>query len=79
MNTKLTLRMDDVLISRAKVEAKNRGKSVSQMVSDFIESLCKIKTVESEFPPVTSSLIGIIAGRKIDESAYNKYLLEKHR
>ena len=32
MNTKLTLRMDETVISKAKGEARRRGKSVSKMV-----------------------------------------------
>jgi hypothetical protein len=36
MNTKLTLRIDEATVRKAKMEAKRRGKSVSRMVADFI-------------------------------------------
>ena len=39
MNTKLTLRMDQNTVRKAKMEAKRRGKSVSRMVAEFIESI----------------------------------------
>ena len=43
MQTKLTLRMDDELIARAKAHAKKRGKSVSQLVADYFYVLEKVE------------------------------------
>ncbi len=80
MDTKLTLRLEDTLIRQAKQEARRRGKSVSQMVSDYFNSL---KAGESGkkpiLPPVTASLIGILKGSKLSEEDYKKFLREKHR
>ena len=39
MQTKLTLRLEEQLIERAKAHAKKRGKSVSQMVADYFALL----------------------------------------
>lgn len=80
MNTKLTLRLERPLINRAKKEASRRGKSVSQMVSDYFNSL-KDDTTNTQTPlsPVTASLLGVIKGSKVDESDYKDYLMEKHR
>ncbi len=78
MNTKLTLRMDEDLVLRAKSEAKRRGKSVSQMVGEFIDSLGKAGTIEQKLPPVTASLVGLLKGRRISESDYKKYLRERY-
>lgn len=39
MQTKLTLRMDDELISHAKQIAKEQGKSLSQIVADYFSVL----------------------------------------
>ena len=36
MQTKLTLRLDEELIKFAKVYAKERGKSLSQIVADYL-------------------------------------------
>ena len=67
-----------MLIGIAKAEAKIRGKSVSQMISDFIASLGNTKEDEQNLPPVTSSLVGLLKNRQVDESSYKNHLLEKH-
>ena len=67
-----------MLIKRAKTEARTRGKSVSQMVGEFIDSLGGTKTSERDLPPVTSSLLGLIKGRRISETTYKKHLSEKY-
>lgn len=82
MNTKLTLRLEDTLIRGAKGEARRRGKSVSQMVSDYFSSLgpdASRKTSAPPPPPVTASLVGLLKGREISEEDYRKHLVEKHR
>lgn len=78
MNTKLTLRMDDELVRQAKAEAARRGKSVSQMVGEFVDSLSSVRRDE-ELPPVTASLVGVLKGHDVSEADYKKRLLEKHQ
>ena len=78
MNTKLTLRMDAALIHTAKTEAGKRGKSVSQIVGEFFDSLASGRRVRSELPPITTSLIGILKRRGVAESDYRKHLREKY-
>ena len=78
MNTKLTLRMDEDLVRRAKAEASRRGKSVSQMVSEFVDSLGSPRRDEKKLPPITASLVGVLKGHRVSESAYKKHLREKH-
>ncbi len=78
MNTKLTLRMDETIVRKAKIEAKRRGKSVSRMVADFFESLGLEQTLEKDLPPTTASLIGILKGKEISEEDYKTYLREKY-
>jgi len=78
MNTKLTLRMDTELVRTAKIEAGRRGKSVSQIVGDFFDALASGRRVQSELPPITTSLIGILKARGISESDYRKHLREKY-
>ena len=77
MNTKLTLRMDDVLVDQAKTEAAQRGKSVSQMFSEFVMSLGSNKG-KTTLPPVTGSLLGIMKGQRLSKDDYRKHLREKH-
>lgn len=78
MNSKLTLRMDDSLISLAKAEAAQRGKSVSQMVGEFISLLAQTKTSAQKLPPVTSSLRGILKRSDVSEETYKQHLQEKY-
>lgn len=78
MNTKLTLRMDDAVIRKAKIEAKRRGKSVSRMVAEFIESIGSRPDSEKVLPPTTASLVGILKGKEISEDDYKVHLREKY-
>jgi hypothetical protein len=77
MNTKLTLRMDEGLVRRAKAEAKRRGKSVSRMVGEFVDSLGAGKE-RPELPPVTASLVGILKGVHVSGVDYKRHLRRKH-
>lgn len=78
MNTKLTLRMDEGLIRTAKAEASRRGKSVSQIVGEFFDSLGSGSRNKPELPPVTASLVGVLKGHRVSESDYRKHLREKY-
>ncbi len=77
MNTKLTLRMDDVLVAEAKTHAARRGKSVSQMFGEFVSSLGGCKR-GGDLPPVTGSLLGVMKGQRVSEADYKKHLREKY-
>ena len=79
MNTKLTLRLDEHLIDRAKEEASNRGKSVSQMVAEFFVSLgTSSQKGAIRNPPVTASLLGVLRNKRAAESDYKRHLREKY-
>ncbi len=60
------------------MEAKRRGKSVSRMVSDYIESIGSQPDSKKVLPPTTASLIGILKGQKISEADYKRHLREKY-
>jgi len=70
--------MDETLVRKAKSEAKRRGKSVSRMVSEFIDSLDAPRSNKREMPPVTASLLGLLKGRRLSEADYKKHLREKY-
>lgn len=79
MQTKLTLRLDDELINRAKSYAKKNGKSVSQIVAGYFSMLDdKPEKETSELTPIVRSLKGSLKGAKIGKKDYKKYLEEKH-
>lgn len=78
--SKLTLHVDDHLVSVAKEVAAKRQVSVSKLVSDFFRVLSKNSTddFEAELPPVTQSLLGSIPNGKADQQDYVDYLEKKY-
>lgn len=81
MRTKLTLRIEEELIQKAKFYSEQTGKSVSQMVADYFALLFIKQKDEPDapLPPVTSALRGILRGSDIQEEDYRKHLGEKHK
>jgi hypothetical protein len=71
--------MDEATVRKAKMEARRRGKSVSRIVAEFIESIGSRPDSEKVLPPTTASLVGIAKGQAISEDDYKKYLREKYR
>ena len=79
MQTKLTLRLDDELINRAKSYAKKNGKSVSQIVAGYFSLLDADPEREaSEFTPLVKSMKGAFKGAKVSIKDYHEYLEEKY-
>jgi len=77
MNTKLTLRLDDKLISSAKRRSLESGRSISQLVADFF-TLIEIEAGYAEVTPRVRSLRGVLAGSGVEESDYKRHLEEKY-
>ncbi len=76
MATKLTLRLDETLIDKAKKIARSKGVSLSRFVSDYFQSVTakqKEKTPES---PILSEISGILSSKKTGKSLTNSY--KKH-
>ncbi len=79
MHTKLTLRMDESLVEKGKFEADRRGKSVSQMVGDFFDSLSmSSQQAAKKLPPLTASLVGVLKGSRMNADSYKEHLREKY-
>ena len=66
------------MIAVAKKEAAQRGKSVSQMVGEFINSLAHSTPSTPALPPVTASLRGLLKNKQVSEEFYKKHLREKY-
>ena len=80
MQTKLTLRLDDTLIGRAKAEARRTGKSVSQLVAEYFALLSATHGGSEEpLPPQVRALKGVLRGTAVDVEDYHQYLADKHR
>jgi len=80
MRTKLTLRIDEELIERAKLYARQSGKSVSQLVSGYFQTLPQPeRTRPRPLTPIVESLRGVLAGSGLDEEDYRRHLKRRHR
>ena len=80
MKTKLTLRLESVLIKRAKIRARKLGKSLSRIVADYFAILNEDDDKSPpELPSLTRSLLGKLHGSDVDQESYRHYLEEKHR
>jgi len=79
MKSKLTLRLEDSLIKRAKKRAKQKGTSVSQMVANYFALIeTEQPSTDRKLPPITSSLTGILKNKEVQEEDYKKHLEEKY-
>jgi len=62
METKLTLRLNDSVIERAKIYARSHRISLSKMIESYLDSITKQKEVEKRISitPLVESLSGVI-------------------
>ena len=74
---KLTLSVDDRVVSRAKRYAKRRGVSVSAMVEAYLAAVAEPNIPSSDAPPILRSLRGVLKHGDIGE--YRKHLAAKYR
>ena len=83
METKLTLRLNDSVIERAKVYARNHKISLSKMIEAYLDSLTKEKREENSISitPLVESLSGVIdLDSDFDyKKGYGDYLTEKYQ
>ncbi|MGV3685787.1 MAG: DUF6364 family protein [Daejeonella sp.] len=81
MTTKLTLTIDDTVINSAKKYARQKGKSLSQIVENYLKSISAQDESPTSLSPKVSSLMGKI--RLPDDFDYKKQLgkalTEKYR
>ena len=80
MNTKLTVRLDDGLIRRAKRHAHRSGKSVSKMIADYFALLETDESLEdTRMSSGVRALVGCLEGASLDEEDYRTHLEERHQ
>ncbi len=61
VNTKLTIKLDTDVISRAKKYAQHRKTSLSKMIESYLDSVTKPDLDEIEITPLVKSLSGVIS------------------
>ena len=82
MDTKLTLNIDKEVTVKAKVYARNAGRSLSDLVENYLKLLTKNSSIEdSEYTPRVKSLLGSVTvpkdfdyKKEIADNLTNKYL-----
>ena len=75
--SKLTLSVDDQVISSAKRYAKQRGLSVSEMVEAYLSEVANAASLPDRSAPILRSLRGSL--KKADLKEYRKHLTIKYR
>ncbi len=79
MATKLTLRIDEDLIARAKEYSKASGKSVSRLVADYLAALPRRQDAsQARQTPVVTSLRGMLRGAEANRQTYRRHLEDKY-
>lgn len=85
MDAKLTLNIDKDIARKAKIYAKSNGRSLSDLVENYLKLLTKNSATEdSGFSPRVKSLLGSINlpqdfdyKKEISDSLTKKYLLHE--
>lgn len=75
MNTKLTLMIEQELIARAKKYAKDKGRSLSDLVENYFKMLTDSK--QSETIEITSKVKSLMGSFKLPENFDYKEVLKE--
>lgn len=78
MTTKLTLRLEERLIRRAKAHARRTGKSVSQVVAEYFSLLADGDHTQVPTAPTVNRLRGILSGEEASREDYRQHLEQKY-
>lgn len=81
MDTKLTLKLNEDIIEKAKEYAKAKKTSVSDLVENYLQKLTDNKGSHKSITPLVKSLSGIISLPKNynDKKDYTAYLTNKYK
>lgn len=86
MDAKLTLNIDKEIASKAKIYARKRGSSLSDLVENYLKLLTKRPDSggEAEFSPAVKSLLGSVSlpadfdyKKEISDYHTNKYIMNE--
>lgn len=84
MDSKLTLKLNDNVIERAKKYASNKKLSLSRLIENYLDSLTREQNDDFEISPFVKSISsGKSIPADIDEKSlreeYTEYLNKKHQ
>lgn len=79
MTTKLTLTVEKDVIERAKSYAKNSGRSLSDLIEQYLDTLTQDNS-DQKISPKLKKLVGVVKLPKDfdDKKEYQAYLENKH-
>lgn len=81
MDTKLTLKLDESIIEKAKEYAKSKKTSLSVLVENYLEKITNNQKNDNKITPLVKSLSGIIdLPEDYDHKEdYTEYLTDKYK
>ena len=83
METKLTLKLDKIVINSAKQYAEKNNKSLSKLVEDFFRNLVHENDPPLKYPSLVKKLSGVISEDELKklslEDEKTRYILRKGR
>lgn len=80
METKLTLKLEQLIIEKAKDYARTRNTSLSKLVETYLQKITEEKKEKQNVTPLVNSLTGIIKlpENYDDKESYRDYLISKY-
>jgi hypothetical protein len=82
MNAKLTLKLNEAVIEKAKKYAQKNHQSLSELVENYFKALTDESGKEQDdYGTLTTELSGVISTADIEnyKEKYTEYLVEKHQ
>jgi hypothetical protein len=81
MDTKLTLKLEQGIIDKAKDYARSRKTSLSKLVETYLQKITDESREDQKVTPLVNSLTGIIKLPENfdDKNAYQGYLISKYK
>jgi hypothetical protein len=75
----LTLKIDRELIERAEAFSRKTGRSVSDLIAEYLQKLPESSREPAPTTPIVSSLRGVLRESGLTEEDYRRHLEERHR
>ena len=81
MGTKLTIKLDEHIIERAKIYAKERNTSLPKLVANYFHNITMESSDEEEITPLIKSLSGIVPhiSEKDEKEMYTHNLIGSNK
>jgi hypothetical protein len=78
METKLTLKLDKMVINSVKIYAERNNRSLSKLVEDYFKKLIMENGPKTKISPLVEELSGVISEKDLQGLNYIDYLEHKY-